>query len=164
MHLSDCHSMRFYHLIKLPYKWLIDDVMFVCLLDELILDFWYSETRKHFRLSLSLIKVSGLSAFKFIQKRLHYTYFPVKFTNTLSEPLAAASVERKKKQWQINFYSTYFTLKPADHRPFQDTKRFRRIKNVMNYLPALNVSLRSHLLKIFIKLKFSKIISKMQQS
>ena len=28
-----------YHLIELPFEWLIDDVMFVCLLDELILGF-----------------------------------------------------------------------------------------------------------------------------
>ena len=28
-----------YHLIELPFKWLIDDAMFVCLLDELILGF-----------------------------------------------------------------------------------------------------------------------------
>ena len=28
-----------YHLIKLPFEWLIDDAMFVCLLDELILGF-----------------------------------------------------------------------------------------------------------------------------
>ena len=31
-----------YHLIKLPFEWLIDDAMFVCLLDELILGFCYS--------------------------------------------------------------------------------------------------------------------------
>ena len=31
-----------YHLIELPFDWLIDDAMFVCLLDELILDFCYS--------------------------------------------------------------------------------------------------------------------------
>ena len=35
--------MRFYHLIELPFDWLIDDVMFVCLLDELILGFCYSD-------------------------------------------------------------------------------------------------------------------------
>ena len=28
-----------YHFIELPFEWLIDDAMFVCLLDELILDF-----------------------------------------------------------------------------------------------------------------------------
>ena len=28
-----------YHLIELPFEWLIDDAMFVCLLDELILGF-----------------------------------------------------------------------------------------------------------------------------
>ena len=32
-----------YHLIELPFEWLIDDSMFVCLLDELILDFCYSD-------------------------------------------------------------------------------------------------------------------------
>ena len=32
-----------YHLIKLPFEWLIDDPMFVCLLDELILSFCYSD-------------------------------------------------------------------------------------------------------------------------
>ena len=32
-----------YHLIELPFKWLIDDGMFVCLLDELILGFSYSD-------------------------------------------------------------------------------------------------------------------------
>ena len=31
-----------YHLIELPFEWLIDDAMFVCLLDELILAFCYS--------------------------------------------------------------------------------------------------------------------------
>ena len=28
-----------YHLIELPFEWLIDDAMFVCLLDELMLGF-----------------------------------------------------------------------------------------------------------------------------
>ena len=32
-----------YHLIELPFEWLIDDAMFVCLLDELILGFCYSD-------------------------------------------------------------------------------------------------------------------------
>ena len=32
-----------YHLIELPVEWLIDDAMFVCLLDELILGFSYNE-------------------------------------------------------------------------------------------------------------------------
>ena len=32
-----------YHLIELPFKWLIDDAMFVWLLDELILAFCYSD-------------------------------------------------------------------------------------------------------------------------
>ena len=32
-----------YHLIELPFDWLIDDAMFVCLLDELILDFCCSD-------------------------------------------------------------------------------------------------------------------------
>ena len=32
-----------YHLIELPFDWLIDDAMFVCLLDELILGFFYSD-------------------------------------------------------------------------------------------------------------------------
>ena len=31
-----------YYFIELPFEWLIDDAMFVCLLDELILGFWYS--------------------------------------------------------------------------------------------------------------------------
>ena len=31
-----------YHLIELLFEWLIDDAMFVCLLDELILGFCYS--------------------------------------------------------------------------------------------------------------------------
>ena len=31
------------HLIELPFEWLIDDAMFVCLLDELILGFCYSD-------------------------------------------------------------------------------------------------------------------------
>ena len=29
-----------YHLIELPFEWLIDDAMFVCLLDELMLSFF----------------------------------------------------------------------------------------------------------------------------
>ena len=33
-----------YHLIELPFRWLIDDAMFVCLLDELILGFWYRDS------------------------------------------------------------------------------------------------------------------------
>ena len=32
-----------YHLIKLPFDWLTDDAMFVCLLDELMLGFCYSD-------------------------------------------------------------------------------------------------------------------------
>ena len=32
-----------YHLIELPFEWLIDDAMFVCLLDELILGFCYND-------------------------------------------------------------------------------------------------------------------------
>ena len=32
-----------YHLIELPFEWLIDDAMFFCLLDELILGFCYSD-------------------------------------------------------------------------------------------------------------------------
>ena len=32
-----------YHLIELPFAWLIDDVMFVCLFYELILGFCYSD-------------------------------------------------------------------------------------------------------------------------
>ena len=32
-----------YHLIELPFEWLIEDAMFVCLLDELILGFCYSD-------------------------------------------------------------------------------------------------------------------------
>ena len=32
-----------YHLMELPFKWLIDDAMFVSLLDELILGFGYSD-------------------------------------------------------------------------------------------------------------------------
>ena len=32
-----------YHLIKLPFDWLIDDAMFVCLQDELILGYCYSD-------------------------------------------------------------------------------------------------------------------------
>ena len=32
-----------YHLIKLPFEWLIDNAMFVCLIDELILGFCYSD-------------------------------------------------------------------------------------------------------------------------
>ena len=32
-----------YHLIELPFEWLIDDAIFVCLLDELILGFCYSD-------------------------------------------------------------------------------------------------------------------------
>ena len=32
-----------YHLIELPFEWLIDDAMFVCLLDELIRGFCYSD-------------------------------------------------------------------------------------------------------------------------
>ena len=32
-----------YHLVELPFEWLIDDAMFVCLLHELILGFRYSD-------------------------------------------------------------------------------------------------------------------------
>ena len=32
-----------YYLIELPFEWLIDDAMFVCLLDELILGFCHSD-------------------------------------------------------------------------------------------------------------------------
>ena len=34
---------QMYHLIELPLDWLIDDALFVCLLDELILGFCYSD-------------------------------------------------------------------------------------------------------------------------
>ena len=34
---------KIYHLIELPFGWLIDDAMFVFLLDELILGFCYSD-------------------------------------------------------------------------------------------------------------------------
>ena len=34
--------IEIYHRIELPFEWLIDDVMFVCWLDELILGFCYS--------------------------------------------------------------------------------------------------------------------------
>ena len=34
---------EFFHLIELPFEWLIDDAMFVYLLDELILGFCYSD-------------------------------------------------------------------------------------------------------------------------
>ena len=33
---------KIYHLIELPFDWLIDDAMFVCLLDEII-GFCYSD-------------------------------------------------------------------------------------------------------------------------
>ena len=33
---------QIYHIIKLPFECLIDDAMFVCLLDELILGFYYN--------------------------------------------------------------------------------------------------------------------------
>ena len=36
--------MGFYHLTELPFEWLIDDVVFACLLDELILDICYSDS------------------------------------------------------------------------------------------------------------------------
>ena len=32
-----------YHLIELPFEWFIDDAMFVCLIDELILGFGYTD-------------------------------------------------------------------------------------------------------------------------
>ena len=32
-----------YHLIKLPFDWLIDDAVFACLLDDLMLGFCYSD-------------------------------------------------------------------------------------------------------------------------
>ena len=32
-----------YHLIELPFEWLIDDAVFVCLVDELILGFCYCD-------------------------------------------------------------------------------------------------------------------------
>ena len=34
---------KIYHLIESPFEWLIDDAMFACLLDELILGFCYSD-------------------------------------------------------------------------------------------------------------------------
>ena len=37
------HLYETLHLIELPFEWLIDDAMFVCLLDELILGFCYSD-------------------------------------------------------------------------------------------------------------------------
>ena len=37
--LSELLHDKIYHLIELPLDWLIDDAMFVCLLDDLILSF-----------------------------------------------------------------------------------------------------------------------------
>ena len=36
-------TAEIYHVMELPFDWLIDDAMFVCLLDELILGFRYSD-------------------------------------------------------------------------------------------------------------------------
>ena len=36
---------KIYHLIELAFQWLIDDAMFVCLLDELILRVCYSDMK-----------------------------------------------------------------------------------------------------------------------
>ena len=36
---------KIYHLIELPFQWLIDDAIFVCLLDELILRVCYSDMK-----------------------------------------------------------------------------------------------------------------------
>ena len=61
LYLPDYYSMRFYHLIELPFEWLIDDVMFVCVLDELILDFCYSDLTFEtggFELASTIILVS----------------------------------------------------------------------------------------------------------
>ena len=49
-----------YHLIELPFEWLIDDAMFVCLLDELILGFCYSDLTletSRFELALTITLV-----------------------------------------------------------------------------------------------------------
>ena len=35
-----------YHLIEWPFDWLIDDAMFVCLLDDLILGFYYKNLKQ----------------------------------------------------------------------------------------------------------------------
>ena len=49
-----------YHLIELPFDWLIDNAMFVYLLDELILSFCYSNLTREtggFELSSSITLV-----------------------------------------------------------------------------------------------------------
>ena len=56
-----------YDLIELPFEWLIDDAIFVCLLDELILGFCYSDLTMEiagFELASTItlvLKASGLT-------------------------------------------------------------------------------------------------------
>ena len=49
-----------YHLIELPFEWLTDNAMFLCLLDELILGFCYSDlTLETGRFELASIIISS---------------------------------------------------------------------------------------------------------
>ena len=52
--------MRFSTFTTLPFDWLIDDAIFICLLDELILGFCYSDLRwetGRFELALAITHV-----------------------------------------------------------------------------------------------------------
>ena len=50
-----------YHLIELPFDWLIDDAMFVCLLDELILRFCYCDLNSFCQNWLSRVSLAKVA-------------------------------------------------------------------------------------------------------
>ena len=45
---------------------------------------------------------------------------------------------QEKKQYQINLVKTCCMTKPFRHSKIQDTKTFKRIKQIRNYLPSVN--------------------------
>ena len=70
---------KIYHLIELPFEWLIDYAMFVCLLDELILGFCYSDlTLKTggFELTSTITLVLQANQVYFIILKKH-NFFPL---------------------------------------------------------------------------------------
>ena len=61
-----------YYLIELPFDWLIDDVMFICFLDDLILGFCYSNlTRETGGFELASITILVLQAKRLTKRASH---------------------------------------------------------------------------------------------
>ena len=46
---------------------------------------------------------------------------------------------QERKQYQINLVKTCYIAQPFRHSKIQDTKTFKRIKQIRNYLPSVNL-------------------------